>query len=137
MGEANYHAAYEPQRSLRTEQYRYFERYNERTRPVQPNIDDSVTKRYWLATDPLQAPQNLYDIVHDPLEQHNLADDPACSDIKQKLSKQLRDWQAKVADPLLHGSLVAPDAAEINDPDQQSSSDQTHEASDQRKSRGI
>lgn len=127
--EANYHAAYEPQRSLRTEQYRYFERYNEHPQPVRPNIDDGATKQYWLATDPTQSPQNLYDIIRDPLEQHNLADDPDYSEVAHKLSKQLHDWQKQVEDPLLKGKLVAPHIAEINDPDQQGASDPTYRVS--------
>lgn len=128
-GEANYHAAYEPQRSLRTEQYRYFERYSERTQPVRPNIDDSASKQYWLSTDPAYAPRNLYDITRDPLEQHNLADDPDHADVAHALSTQLHDWQQQVDDPLLTGTLVAPDMAEINDPDQQDASDPTYKIS--------
>lgn len=130
-GEANYHAAYEPQRSLRTEHYRYFERYSERTQPVRPNIDDGATKKYWLATDPTQSPQNLYNIIRDPLEQHNLADDPTHAEVAEELSEQLHNWQQKADDPLLRGILVAPVTAEINDPDQQGSSDPTHKATSQ------
>jgi N-sulfoglucosamine sulfohydrolase len=125
-GQANYHAAYEPQRSLRTEQYRYYERFTDRTDPVRPNIDDGATKQHWLAGTPQHVPYNLYDIIRDPLEQHNLAYDPAFRDVQQKLSKQLHAWQKKVKDPLLQGSLALPDIAEINHPDQQTSSDQTH-----------
>lgn len=128
-GEANYHAAYEPQRSLRTAQYRYFERYSERTQPVRPNIDDSASKRYWLSTDPAYSPRNLYDVIRDPLEQHNLADDPDHADVAHALSTQLHDWQQQVDDPLLTGTLVAPDMAEINDPDQQDASDPTYKIS--------
>ena len=125
FGEANYHAAYEPQRSIRTNKYRYFERHNGRNTPVRPNIDDGATKQHWLANSPEYVAQNLYDIISDPLEQHNLAGNPEYAAIQAKLSKQLHTWQKKTADPLLNGSLNIPDTAVANSPDQNSSSQPT------------
>lgn len=62
------------------------------------------------ATDPIYTPRSLYDITRDPLEQHN-QDKPKYSDVAHKLSKQLHDWQEQGDDPLLNGTLVAPDIA--------------------------
>lgn len=129
FGEANYHAAYEPQRSIRTDSYRYFERHNGRNAPVRPNIDDGATKQHWLANNPEYVPQNLYDIINDPLEQHNLAGNPTYADIQAKMSKQLHAWQKKTADPLLKGGLNIPDTAVANNPDQDSSGQPTQKPS--------
>jgi N-sulfoglucosamine sulfohydrolase len=44
FGEITYHAAYEPQRSIRTGGFKYIRRFDDRDGPVLPNCDDGPTK---------------------------------------------------------------------------------------------
>jgi N-sulfoglucosamine sulfohydrolase len=126
FGESNYHAAYEPQRSIRTARYRYFERYDGRTEPVVPNTDEGPTKAFWLSTKPRLYPKYLYDLDIDPNEKQNLAGAPAYTDIEKDLARQLEDWRQQTDDPLLKGDLPLPSTAEANDPDQANSELPTH-----------
>jgi N-sulfoglucosamine sulfohydrolase len=60
-----YHAAYEPQRAVRTEHWKYIRRFDGRERPVLPNCDDSLSKDVLLAAGwqdrPMEA-EALYDL---------------------------------------------------------------------------
>lgn len=117
--EVTYHAAYEPQRCLRTQRYKYIRRFGDRTTPVLPNCDDSPSKDIWLrsgwATRPVAAEQ-LYDLVFDPNESCNLANDPAHANILADLRSRLEEWMRVTDDPLLNGPVPAPSGAQINDP---------------------
>src|SRR5215204_4585741 len=77
--ELTYHAAYDPQRAIRTRRHKYVRRWGERDVPVLPNIDDSPSKdlllHHGLAEMP-RAREELYDLLFDPNEAHNLADSP-------------------------------------------------------------
>src|SRR5947209_7748469 len=82
FAEATYHAAYEPQRAVRTPRWKYIRRFGDRRMPVLCNCDDSPSKalfmRYGWKDRPI-APEQLYDLVFDPNEASNLVDDPSTS----------------------------------------------------------
>ena len=81
FAEVNYHAAYEPQRAIRTQRWKYIRRYSDRQKPVLPNCDGSPTKDVWLQhgwQDRYVAPEQLYDLIFDPNETHNLVNDVGC-----------------------------------------------------------
>jgi N-sulfoglucosamine sulfohydrolase len=126
FGEANYHAAYEPQRSIRNSRFRYIKRFDDRTRPVRPNIDDSPSKDFWLALKPVIAGSSLFDVIRDPLERINLAGNPLYDQTEKKLALELHNWQLRVKDPLLHGEVPAPKGAQINKADQKSADEPTY-----------
>jgi len=132
FAEVNYHAAYEPQRCVRTARWKYIRRFGERRLPVLPNCDDSPSKQLWLehgwATRPLPAEQ-LYDLVFDPNEAHNVAADPSCAGVLAQLRARLQEWMERTDDPLLDGEPVpAPAGARVNDPDGVSPQEQTRPA---------
>ena len=120
-GEVTYHAAYEPQRAVRTTRYSYVRRYGSRTLPVLPNCDDSPSKDRWLEAGWAEhrlPREELYDLVFDPLERRNLADDPALAPVRDEMRHRLERWMERTDDPLLRGEPVpAPSGAQINDPD--------------------
>ena len=126
FAEMNWHAAYEPQRAVRTERWKYIRRFGERRTPVLPNCDDSPSKdlllRYGWAEREI-AFEQLYDLVFDPNEAANLAADPACAGPLAELRGRLDAWMHDTDDPLLHGDPMPPAGAEINQPDQLSASD--------------
>ena len=47
FAEVNFHAAYEAQRCVRTERWKYIRRYHPRQQPLLPNCDDGPSKRFW------------------------------------------------------------------------------------------
>ena len=118
FAEVTYHAAYEPKRCVRTPRYKYVRRFDEEyTREVGPNTDDGPSKRFLTDRGFLERRrprEALYDLVHDPNERENLADDPTHRDIRASLADRLRSWMARTADPLLDGPVSKPDGASID-----------------------
>lgn len=120
FGEVTYHAAYEPQRSVRTERWKYIRRFDGRIRRVLPNCDDSPSKTAWLERGWAEIPvseEQLYDLDFDPNEACNRAADPACARVLADLRARLARWMEITADPLLSGAVSAPAGALANDPD--------------------
>ncbi len=119
--EMTWHAAYEPQRAVRTERYKYIRRFGDRDTPVLANCDDSPSKdlliRHGWADRKIPFEQ-LYDLVFDPNEAADLARDPAHATILTELRESLERWMERTEDPLLHGDPSPPPGAEINLPDQ-------------------
>lgn len=118
--EVTYHAAYEPQRAVRTKRFKYIRRFGGRGTPVLPNCDDSPSKDLLLrngwAARPVAAEQ-LYDLCFDPGEAHNLAGDPVMAEVLREMRGRLERWMERTADPLLAGPVPAPHGAQVNDPD--------------------
>ncbi|MGN6378440.1 MAG: sulfatase family protein [Gaiellales bacterium] len=121
FAEGTYHAAYEPQRMIRTDRWKYVRRFDHRTRPVLPNTDDSPSKDVWMrmgwAEEMLQ-PEQLYDLLHDPNEAANLIGRPDPAGITNELRERLERWMRDTEDPLLEGPVPPPPGAEFNDPDE-------------------
>ena len=127
FAEVNYHAAYEPMRCIRSERYKYIRRYDQRQRPVLPNIDDTPSKDFLLHhgwVDQPRAQEMLFDLIFDPHEAHNLIDlshqpdQPELAAVRADLSTRLQTWMAQTDDPFLQAdSLPAPQGSRVNDPD--------------------
>lgn len=120
FGEVTYHAAYEPQRSIRTKRWLFIQRFDGRTRRVLPNIDLSPTRDYLLANgwhDDDVAEFQLYDVLLDPQQLRNLADGPAHGEILVDLRTRLHQWMSETDDPLLDGPVSPPPGGLINSVD--------------------
>jgi arylsulfatase A-like enzyme len=120
FAEKTYHVAYEPERCVRTHRWKYIRRFGDRTKPVLPNTDDGPSKELLLSYgwgEREIPPEQLYDLVQDPNEAHNLAGDPAHSGTLEELREKLKAWMVETKDPLLEGDVPAPEGAELNDPD--------------------
>lgn len=128
FAEMTWHAAYEPQRAVRTERLKYIRRYGDRARPVLVNCDDSPSKTLlveqgWAER---EVPfEQLYDLAFDPNEAANVIDEPRYAEDLAALRHSLDGWMHETADPLLHGDPLPPPGAEINDPDQLSPTEPT------------
>jgi len=119
FAEVTYHAAYEPQRAVRTGRWKYIRRFGDRETPVLPNCDDSPSKDVWLNHGWAERridQEQLYDLVFDPGEVRNLAGDPAYSGVLAEMRARLQRWMESTEDPLLLGHVPAPSGAEVNDP---------------------
>jgi len=118
--EVNYHASYEPMRSVRTERYKYIRRFDGRTAPVLPNIDAGLSKTHWLELGYRERPvaeEQLYDLQFDPNEANNLADRPGHESLLDEMRQRVQRWMEQTNDPLLHGPLHMK-GAKVNPPDQ-------------------
>lgn len=120
FAEVNYHAAYEPKRAIRTPRYKYIRRYDNRVAPVLPNIDDGLSKDEWLDAgyrDTVPDQEQLYDLMFDPNESHNLVGDAKYVGVLGDLQSRLLQWMEDTDDPLTSGVVRAPEGAIANDPD--------------------
>jgi N-sulfoglucosamine sulfohydrolase len=126
FAELTYHAAYEPQRAIRTKRWKYIRRFGERELPVLANVDDGPTKDLFVAEGWGERPQPreaLFDLLFDPAESHNLADEPSHLGVVAELQGRLEAWMRETQDPLLDGDIEPPAGATVNDPDALSASD--------------
>lgn len=115
-GELTYHTAYDPQRAIRTERYKYIRSFAERPESLPTHVDPSPTKDFLRDQGYFQrprAPEQLYDLVADPGEQRNLAADPATPEILRDLRRRLVRWMKETGDPLLNGEIRPPEGATV------------------------
>jgi N-sulfoglucosamine sulfohydrolase len=128
FAEATFHAAYEPQRAVRTQRWKYIRRFGTRELPVLANTDDGPSKdvllRHGWAERPIPFEQ-LYDLIFDPAESANLAPDPSAAEVLAGMRARLDGWMRETSDPLLHGPVEPPPGVELNLPDQRSPSEPT------------
>ncbi len=125
---STWHAAYEPQRAVRTRRHKYIRRWGDRATPVLANTDDGPSKELllragWAEREVLK--EQLYDLLFDPNEANNLLDDPRYADVLADLRARLQAWMEQTEDPLLAGHVDPPPGVEINLPDQLSASEPT------------
>ena len=126
FAEITYHAAYEPQRSARTERWKYIRRFHDYPHPVLANCDDSASKDLWVEHgwgERLVPEEQLYDLLFDPDEGTNLAGDPSRSGVMTEMRERLDTWMRDTKDPLLDGPVLPPEGAMINEPNQLSPDD--------------
>ncbi len=120
QAEVNYHAAYEPKRSVRTKKYNYVRRFGGRTLPVLPNCDDGLSKDEWLEAGWAKRPvaeEQLYDLTYDRQERFNRVSDPQYKAVLEEMRGRMDRWMKETNDPILKGPIPAPAGAVANDPD--------------------
>ena len=129
FAEKTYHVAYEPERCVRTHRWKYIRRFDDtHPTPVLANTDDGPSKdlllRHGWGERPI-AEEQLYDLVFDPNETRNMANEPAFADVLEEMRARLDNWMRETEDPLLDGPVPAPEGAELNTQDQLSPNDPT------------
>ena len=125
---STWHAAYEPQRAVRTVRHKYIRRWGDRLRPVLANTDDGPSKDLLLAAGWAEREipkEQLYDLLYDPNEANNLLADPGYADVLADLRERLETWMRDTEDPLLAGHVDPPPGVEINLTDQLSATEPT------------
>jgi N-sulfoglucosamine sulfohydrolase len=119
FAELTYHAAYDPQRAIRTPRHKLVRHFGDRLEPVLPNVDDSPSKDLLVESGWAAQPRprvELFDLVLDPMEMRNLAEDPAHAAVREDLDDRLAGWMAETEDPLLDGPVPVPPGGVVNDP---------------------
>ncbi len=120
FAEVNFHAAYEPKRSVRTERYKYIRRFDGRTKPVRPNCDGGYSKELFVRNgwaDAKVEAESLFDLIFDPNEANNLAERADMADVLNDMRSRLQNWMKQTNDPLLDGPLMMHAGVRINPPD--------------------
>jgi len=118
--EITYHNAYEPQRCVRTDRWKYIRRFDDRDRVVLPNCDHAATKSLWLDSGWDQQPrwqEALFDLEFDPNETNNLVGRPHVVVVLDDMRRRLDHWMRETRDPLLNGPVKLPPGAVATDPD--------------------
>jgi N-sulfoglucosamine sulfohydrolase len=126
FAELTYHAAYEPQRAIRTRRWKYIRRFGDRDLPVLANVDDGPTKELFIAGGWPERPlprEALYDLLFDPAEADNLVGRPLQAPVLEELRGRLEEWMRETGDPLLDGVVEPPPGAVVNSPDDRSASE--------------
>jgi arylsulfatase A-like enzyme len=126
FAELTYHAAYEPQRAIRTGRWKYIRRFGDRLTPVLANVDDGPSKDLLVASGWAERPlprEELHDLLFDPQEAHDLSREPIHAAIRDELRDRLERWMRETDDPLLDGDVPAPPGAVLNSPDQRSAAE--------------
>jgi N-sulfoglucosamine sulfohydrolase len=123
FSEVSYHGAYEPQRCVRTNRYKYIRRYDNRETTLIVNADDTLSKEVLLEYGWMEQPREqemLFDLAFDPDETNNLVGEARVKHIEDDLRGRLDRWMAETKDPLLDGLVPMPKGAMANHPDQTS-----------------
>jgi N-sulfoglucosamine sulfohydrolase len=123
FAEITFHAAYEPQRAVRTDRFKLIRRFAPEDGPVLPNVDDGPTKDalvelgwfHWAREE-----ERLHDVLLDPHETSNLIAEPAYAAVAGDLRRRLHRWMAETNDPLLRGPVELPPRGRANAVDQRS-----------------
>ena len=124
--EVTYHAAYEPQRAVRTERWKFIRRWGDHATAVLANCDDSATKEVLIEHGWAEHPaprEQLYDLIFDPAEARNLAEDPDYADVLDAMRERLDRWMDSTNDPLRDGPIEPPPGTEVNQPWQRSANE--------------
>jgi N-sulfoglucosamine sulfohydrolase len=119
FAELTFHAAYDPQRAIRTKRFKYIRRFGERTTPVLPNVDDGPAKDLLVANGWAERTlprEELHDLLFDPAEAADVSGDRAYAAARDELAARLEAWMRDTGDPLLDGDVEPPPGAELNDP---------------------
>jgi len=119
FAEVTFHAAYEPQRMIRTKRWKYIRRFGQRNKPTLPNIDDGPSKDFLLAHGLRDHPldqEMLFDMIYDPSETNNLVHQLEHQKVLADLRNRLENWMVETQDPLLVEDIVSFPEGAVVDP---------------------
>jgi N-sulfoglucosamine sulfohydrolase len=125
FAELTYHAAYEPMRSIRTAEYRYTRRFDGRSQPVLPNIDDSPSKEALLEAGWQTEAQEEELLFSCLVDRENSVDvSSRMPEVTSAMRTRLLDWMTTTHDPLASGAGLEVKGAYANPPDGLSPTDE-------------
>jgi arylsulfatase A-like enzyme len=110
FGEQGYHCErYDPQRSVRTERYKYIRRKPdvEYIRIVDPGPTNNWLNDLGYRRKP-EGTELLYDLYLDPVEMHNVVADPDYADVLDELRGRVDRWMTQTGDPFATDEIPEP-----------------------------
>ncbi len=119
FAEINYHAGYQPMRSMRTTRWKYIRHFSDYAKKIVINVDSSLSRDFLLQhgwEDRSEPKEEIYDLVIDPNEVNNLAGDQVYAEVLEEMRERLDQWMHKTDDPLLKGEVPSPIGAIIAEP---------------------
>ena len=120
FAELTYHAAYDPQRAIRTRRHKLIRHFGDRLEPVLPNVDDSPSKdaarRGRLGRAPAAARRALRPAHGPGRDAQPRRRRPRTPTPSADLDGRLEAWMRDTDDPLLDGPVLPPPGATVNDP---------------------
>jgi N-sulfoglucosamine sulfohydrolase len=111
FAEKTFHTYYDPMRAVRTKEWKLIVNFEHAPfQEVSPDYDNNALNypQIMLAMRPASKYHpfmELYHLQSDPLEQTNLAEEPAHRTVRDELARKLRGWMEESDDPLLHGPI--------------------------------
>ena len=109
FGQLSHHDYYDPRRSVRNDRYKLIMNFS--SAPPYMSPAQSWFPRTRSRVDQFTSshpPVELYDLVDDPAELTDLAEDGRYAEIRDELTTRLAEWMRDLNDPLLAGPVVAP-----------------------------
>lgn len=105
--EMTWHDRYYPARGIRTESFKYIQNLSEGPKVYMPAdiYDTESGKSLQTEYDLPNEKEELYDLVKDPLEMLNVAQDPEYSHILSELREKVEKWMISTNDPILIGKI--------------------------------
>ncbi|MDF1513364.1 MAG: sulfatase, partial [Anaerolineae bacterium] len=111
--ERNWHGDWDPMRAVRTKDFLYIRNFAESAKkawlpdemPVSRQAMESSRYHVWPKPELPRGREELFDVLNDPDEKVDLAEDPAYQEIKQELAARLDKWMHETEDPLLDGAI--------------------------------
>lgn len=107
FAEKTFHTTYEPMRAIRTRTHKLIANLDQdiavnvpsdiQRSPIYPQMLDRITPR--------RPHFELYNLVDDPKETHNMAGEPEVADIERELKQLLLAWMEATDDPILKGPV--------------------------------
>ncbi len=109
FAEKTFHTAYEPMRAVRTVRHKLIAHFEVDIMNVPGDVMRSPITATMVDEIVRERPHlELYDLVADPEERHNVIDDPAHADVAHELARALVAWMRDTGDPLLDGPVASP-----------------------------
>jgi N-sulfoglucosamine sulfohydrolase len=110
FAEKTFHTYYEPMRAVRTLTKKLIVNLEVSTSvDVPADIRESpMYPRMVRKLSAVRPPVELYDLLDDPWEQRNLADDPDVASVQADLRQRLLGWMKETDDPVLSGPVASP-----------------------------
>ncbi|MDN4075965.1 sulfatase family protein [Fictibacillus terranigra] len=112
--ELTWHDRYHPMRGIRTDRYKYIRNFEDGPAVYLPlDIHRSLSGQ--SVRDDYYTPnvsEELYDLLLDPLEEHNLANNDEYAELLQDLRGRVEEWMVTTNDPLLKGAVPGKEAPE-------------------------
>ena len=110
FAEKTFHTYYEPMRAVRTTDKKLIVNLEVSTSVDVPSDvrESPIYPRMLGQLNAVRPPVELYDLLDDPWEQRNLADDPEVASVQADLRWRLLRWMKETDDPVLHGPVASP-----------------------------